>query len=197
MPQTIPPVVAAGTLATTPQPVIEAGPGLRLRPFTTDDTAAIVEAFGEPDIRYYHFRQYETEAEAGEHIEFALDGWSKEAFANWAVVDDSDRLIGRAGLHLSLADGWAEIAYWVLPRARGQNVAVRAAVALTAWAHSVGLHRIELQHSVHNDRSQRVAEKAGFTREGIRREANLHEDGWHGMVVHSHLPSDPLPDVLG
>lgn len=197
MSNTIAPVIAPGTFAAADQPVIETADGLRLRPFVPGDAATIVEAFNEPDIRYYHFRRYDTEAEAKELIDMAIDGWANESFANWAIVNSRDQLIGRVGLHLFLTDGWAEIAYWVLPRARGQNVAVRAAITMTGWAHEAGLHRIELQHSVHNDRSQRVAEKAGFVREGIRRGANLHDDGWHDMVLYSHLPSDPLPDIIG
>lgn len=190
MAKTIPPVVSPGTLGGHDQPILEVDDELRLRPFRPTDAAALVDAFSEPDIRYYHFREYATEAEAMELIDTATQGWKTETFANWVICDHRDSMLGRAGLHLSLTDGWAEIAYWVLPAARGRNVAVRAAVALTAWAHGVGLHRIELQHSEHNDRSQRVAEKAGFVREGVRRGANLHEDGWHNMVVYSRLPDD-------
>ena len=32
--------------------------------------------------------------------------------------------------------------------------------------------------------------KAGFVEEGIRRGANLHDDGWHDMVLYSHLATD-------
>lgn len=51
--------------------------------------------------------------------------------------------------------------------------------AATGWAHAVGLHRVELQHSSKNAASARVAERAGFHREGVRREASLLVDGWH------------------
>jgi RimJ/RimL family protein N-acetyltransferase len=39
-----------------------------------------------------------------------------------------------------------------------------------------------------------VAVRAGFRQEGIRREAQLLADGWHDMMLHSHLATDmPSP----
>ena len=67
-------------------------------------------------------------------------------------------------------------------------------MALTRWGHDdLGLHRIELQHSTVNEASCRAATAAGFLPEGIRRGANLHDDGWHDMHLHAHLSSDPYP----
>ncbi|MCP5024920.1 MAG: GNAT family N-acetyltransferase, partial [Actinomycetia bacterium] len=74
--------------------------------------------------------------------------------------------------------------------ARGRNVATRACVAATGWAHALGLHRVQLQHSTSNEGSRRVALGAGFVEEGVRRGANLHDDGWNDMRLYSKLPSD-------
>ncbi len=41
--------------------------------------------------------------------------------------------------------------------------------------------------------SVRVAVKAGFRPEGIRRGAAMHADGWHDMHVHSLLAGDAVP----
>jgi RimJ/RimL family protein N-acetyltransferase len=61
-------------------------------------------------------------------------------------------------------------------------------IALCRWAfEKAGFHRIELEHSTANDASCRVAVKAGFHEEGIRRSAALHADGWHDMHVHALL----------
>src|SRR5690606_22878961 len=98
--------------------------------------------------------------------------------------------IGLVAVYLVLKNGHGEISYWVLPDARRRNVATRAVIAATEWAHGVGLHRVELQHSVRNLASGRVAARAGYRPEGVRREANLHDDGWHDMRLHSHLAAD-------
>ncbi|WP_306490547.1 GNAT family N-acetyltransferase [Rhodococcus erythropolis] len=62
---------------------------------------------------------------------------------------------------------------------------------MSEWAfREVGFHRLELEHSIHNPRSCRVATKAGFSEEGVRRGSARHADGWHDMHVHARLRSD-------
>ena len=190
MARLIPPVIAAGTLNSGPVPTIRVDDELRLRAWGHNDLEVVVRAFSDPDIQHFHFRRYDNVAAAQEWLDVVNEGWATETTANWAVIDRADRVLGRVGLHMHLGDGWAEIAYWVLPADRGKGVAARATVALTAWAHELGFHRIELQHSEHNLRSRAVAEKAGYQLEGVRRGANLHSDGWHDMVLYSHLSTD-------
>lgn len=189
----IPPVVTPGSVGSRPQPTI-AAVGLRLRPWTFDDVTAVVEAFADPEIQHWHFRQLDPD-EAGEWIAQSLDGWAGESKADWAVIDEHDdtEVVGRLALSPVLKDGYGEISYWVVPHRRNQGIATRALVGFTRWAHEeLGLHRLSLEHSIHNPGSCRVATKSGFAAEGIRRGANLHDDGWHDMHLHSHLSSDPL-----
>jgi ribosomal-protein-alanine N-acetyltransferase len=61
---------------------------------------------------------------------------------------------------------------------------------IASWPSSVGLHRIELNHSTLNTASCRIAAKAGFGYEGTTREQGLHGDGWHDMHLHARLASD-------
>lgn len=191
MAKLIPPVVAAGTLAERPQPDVMIDDELLLRPWRPEDASSVVRAFATPDIQHFHFRRFDTEAEARGWIDACNDGWRLEKSASWAVVDRVTGVVaGRVTLSLELEDGYGEVSYWVLPDARGRGVATRACRAATAWAHELGIHRVELQHSTTNDGSRRVALAAGFTEEGIRRGANLHDDGWHDMVLYSHLAID-------
>ena len=55
--------------------------------------------------------------------------------------------------------------------ARGQGVATAATRAAAGWAFGAvpGLERLQLRAAVENVASNRVAEKAGFTREGVLR----------------------------
>nr|WP_308214482.1 GNAT family protein [Rhodococcus sp. ARC_M8] len=67
----------------------------------------------------------------------------------------------------------------------------QSVTALSEWAfREAGFHRLELEHSIHNPRSCRVATKAGFSEEGVRRSSARHADGWHDMHVHARLRSD-------
>jgi RimJ/RimL family protein N-acetyltransferase len=190
MPKLIPPVVPAGTLARVAQPMVPVDAELLLRPWRAADAPTVVLAYTTADIQRWHFRRYDTIAEAEIWIAEGNDGWRSESQASWAILRRTDEeVVGRVAIYPNLADGYGEVSYWVLPSARGEGVATRAASAATGWAHDLGLHRVELEHSVHNAASGRVAERAGFMSEGIRREANLHADGWHDMHLYSHLSS--------
>jgi ribosomal-protein-alanine N-acetyltransferase len=188
----IPPVVAPGAMTSLAQPTIAVDADVMLRPFRPADVGAVRDAFTTPDIEHWHFRRYGTDDEAAEWIAACADDWSHERCATWAIVDRPvERVAGRVSMYTHLEDGWGEVSYWVLPWARARGIATQACVAATQWAHGFGLHRIELQHSVRNEASARVARRAGFTEEGIRWDANLHDDGWHAMRVYGHLATDP------
>lgn len=55
---------------------------------------------------------------------------------------------------------------------------------------SLGLHRIEGGCSIHNAASYRVMEKAGMTREGIKRQHLPLDDGWHDAYMYSILQEE-------
>ena len=65
--------------------------------------------------------------------------------------------IGRVTLYTALGDGYGELSYWVMPEAHERGVATHAVIGATEWAHDLGLHRIQLQHSTRNPISGRVA----------------------------------------
>ena len=190
MPKLIADIVERGSLAATDQPTLVIDEELELRPFRVHDVAAVVAAFSTPDIQFFHFRHLDAD-EAVQWIEECGEGWRSEKAATWAIIDRrSAQVVGRVTIYLALAEGHGEVSYWVLSDGRGRGVATRACVTATRWAHGVGLRRIELQHSTKNDGSRRVAIRAGFRQEGIRREALLLADGWHDVVLHSHLSTD-------
>ncbi len=188
---TVPPAIAEGAMANIVQPRVPIDDELALRPWEFGDAPAVLAAFRDPDIIRWHTRRMTTLDEATEWIEASQTFWTKERSSNWAIVDVSDeQVLGRLALHTQLEYGTAEIAYWVLPRARQRGVASRAATAATAWGHAFGFHRIELEHSTQNHASRAVAERAGFLPEGVKRASQRHADGPHDMHLHSHLASD-------
>lgn len=191
MTSTVPPAIPPGTMANLVQPRVRIDDELALRPWHGADAPAVLAAFNDPDIIRWHTRRMTTVSEADDWIESQLTAWTAERSASFAIVDTSDEsVLGRTALHTDLVDGVAEIAYWILPAARRRMVASRAAVAATAWAHEFGFHRIELQHSTLNTASCRVAERAGFIAEGVKRQSDRHADGPHDMHLHARLASD-------
>jgi RimJ/RimL family protein N-acetyltransferase len=110
----------------------------------------------------------------------------------FAIADASTaELAGAIDMRIShLKTG--HVGYWVAPQARGRGVASDALVTLSRWAfESLGMGRMELATDPENVASQRVAEKAGFEREGILRALLPERDGGRrDGVMFSLLPGD-------
>jgi ribosomal-protein-alanine N-acetyltransferase len=190
MPYLVPPAVPVGSLAARPQPTLEAGADIQLRPWTPDDAGAVLDAYQDPEIQRWHVRRADSLAETQEWVDAWRGGWAAETEASWAVVDPgTDRLLGRAALKgLRFTDGTADVAYWTVPAARGKGVCPRAVDAMATWAlDTAGFHRLDLAHAVGNTASCRVAGKTGFAAEGVRRSAWLHTDGRHDVHAHARL----------
>ncbi len=189
MPLLVSPVVAAGTLARLEQPVLT-GAGIVLRPWRATDAPVVAAAYADPGIQRWHARSLSLE-EARAWAAQWPGRWHAETGAGWAVADDA--VLGQISLRtIDLAAGLAEISYWVLPAARGRQLAARALGVLSRWTFDVlGLHRIEVQHATRNVASCRVAERAGYPAEGTKRSQALHPDGWHDMHLHARVAGDP------
>ena len=87
-----------------------------------------------------------------------------------AADAESGEIVGGATLHhLDSERRIVEIGYFVLPAARGRGVATTIARMLAEHAFSLGIERVAAYVNVGNTASERVLEKAGFTREGVVR----------------------------
>ncbi|MGB6690188.1 MAG: GNAT family N-acetyltransferase [Terracidiphilus sp.] len=64
--------------------------------------------------------------------------------------------------------------YWVRKSAQNRGFATEAANALVRYAFgALGMRRVGLTHSAGNEASRRIAERLGFSFEGIQRGANI------------------------
>jgi ribosomal-protein-alanine N-acetyltransferase len=189
---TLAPVLPAGSLNRLVQPTIGIRNGMTLRPWMSDDADAVMTAFSVPDIQRWHMRSIDSIVEADEWIAAWAQRWEAEADASWAVADANGSAVGYVALRsLFLPAAQAEVAYWLLPDARGTGVAVHAARAVTEWGFTaVGLHRIFLTHSVRNEPSCRVAVALGFAQEATLRQYQRLIDGWHDVHVHARLADE-------
>ena len=117
-----------------------------------------------------------------------LLGTNEEAFA---VCDaGSGELIGGIGARLG-EDDIVEVGYWVRADRRGEGVASRALGRVTRWAvEERGAGRVQLITHPENVASQRVAEKAGFKREGVLRGWVVIKGTRRDAAMYALLPED-------
>lgn len=162
-----------------------------LRRFDPGDDARIVEACSDPETARFiplvpaPYTQSDAEAYRRLADELRAEGGRIPL----AVADaETDVLVGSIELRLGEV---GSIGYWVHPEARGRGLATRALVLLSRWALAEGgVERLELTTHPENVASQRVAEKAGFVREGTLRSHIRLREGRRDSVLFSLLPSD-------
>jgi len=102
------------------------------------------------------------------------------------------KIVGSIGLfHADWEVRSVEIGYGVRGDERGKGYASEALGAIARWALTEGgVQRAWLTANTDNTASARVAEKAGFRREGTLRRAGLEDDGLHDLAVFSLLDDE-------
>jgi L-amino acid N-acyltransferase YncA len=87
-----------------------------------------------------------------------------------AIDARSGQVVGGGTLHhFDSERKIVEIGYFVLPHARRRGIATTIARLLSEHAFSLGVERVAAYVNVGNVASERVVERAGFTREGVVR----------------------------
>jgi RimJ/RimL family protein N-acetyltransferase len=182
-----------------PDPPLAAG-GIVLRRLEPGDSPWITAACSDRELsRYIPGIPYPyAEADARGFIERAARAWADCSEATFVISNAPDGTgLGTIGLHLAAGDtGLAEVGYWLTQEARGRGAATIAVQLVSRWAFTVvGIDRLSLQTAPENVASQRVAQRAGFTREGLLRAWMSTPDGRRHSVMFSLLATDATPDA--
>jgi RimJ/RimL family protein N-acetyltransferase len=163
-------------------PTTVRGNDVVLRPWSEDDFDALLRRINDPAIAAFLDRipQPYTEEDARTWFAISADGWRDGTAATFGIhVDNVDGVVGGIGIRFldDLDEGGAEIGYWVGAELRGRGVATSATRAAAEWAFATvpDLARLQLRADVENVASNRVAEKSGFTREGVLRAQRYNE----------------------
>ena len=93
--------------------------------------------------------------------------------------------------HLDVERKIVEIGYFVLPAARRRGFATTIARTLAEHAFSLGVKRVAAYVNVDNAASERVLERAGYTREGVVRAMPRPDGRRVDKTLFSLLPGDP------
>lgn len=133
----------------------------------------VPERYGETDARAYMLQRYDA-MHAGTAAPFAI-----------AASDGFERLLGSISLmRFEWQHRRAEVGYWLARDARGAGHATRAVGLICAWgASALEIERFDLLAATTNPASQRVAERAGFSREAVLRSYMLGKGERHDMVA--------------
>jgi len=168
---------------------------ITLRPWDEGDIASLVAAIdGDEEIARWLelIPQPYRELEARTWIAQATVLWREGTASPFAVLAD-DAVVGGAGINWIEPDqGVGDVGYWLARHVRGRGYTTRAVRLLARWAFDIGCERLQLRAEVQNESSQRVAQRAGFTREGVQRSAryNPRLERRMDFVVFSLLPGE-------
>jgi RimJ/RimL family protein N-acetyltransferase len=176
-----------------PDPAITT-PAFALRPWAPSDADAVVQACTDPVTQRFITvmpRPY-TRQHADTFLEQAAANLEEGRAIGMAITEpDGGHAIGSITLHALQPVHWY-IGYWMTPGARNRGVTTAAVSAFSRWAFAEfpALVRLSLHTMPQNLASQRVAEKAGFSREGVLRAWDYASGEPQDVVMFSLLISD-------
>jgi len=177
---------------------------LLLRPFTEADTDAIYALGSNPTVlRYWDAPPWSERAQAdrfitnckkmaeeGRGVRLAIERGADGEFIGWCSLMNWDPDFRSAMIGYCFAE-----AAW------GQGFATEAAGAVLQWAFdTLDLNRVESGADTRNRASERVLEKLGFVREGVRREScivngEVSDDSVYGLLRREWKPLPPRPSA--
>jgi RimJ/RimL family protein N-acetyltransferase len=172
-----------------------AGDVVLLRPWREADVPGMVLAFSDPVMQRFSWRTTPyTEADARDYLAGQEAARLRGEELNFALVEprDQDVVLGAVSLYeVRLDHAVAAIGYWLAAGARGRGAATDAVCLLARWAFAgLGLARLELTCGPDNEASQHVAERCGFTREGLLRSHVPFKGARRDSVIYSLLPGE-------
>lgn len=169
---------------------------VRLRTWMLEDVPAVVKAFADPLVRRFSVPTTSAVGETHVLATFAEQeqGRLRGEEINFALVEPGDptAVLGGGSLYgIDREQGRGAVGYWLAPSSRGRGVATHATRLMAQWAlDALGLARVELTCGADNERSQRVASRCGFAREGVLRSHMPFKGGRRDTMMFSLLPGE-------
>ena len=168
------------------EPVLKT-PRLILRPIRMSDAHALLPLFSDPKSMEHwshgpltHIEQMQT------RVAHNLPPLSKPGFS-FAITKDGERALGWINFY-NENHAVAGLGYILAPEQRGQGLVTEAVDAMLEHGFkTLKLHRIYLDIDPQNERSVAVAERAGFRREGILRQAFFRDGEYLDSVFYAML----------
>ena len=165
--------------------------GPSIRRALPGDVDFLHELVNDGDVRPFLGVRTATDRETlREEVERSLR--EPEVFGRFVIELDGERA-GTVGFHVE--NERSRIArverLAVHPRFRGRRLADDAVhLFQRELLLELGFHRLELEIYAYNERAQAHAERAGFVREGVKRQAYLRDGEWLDAVMYALVRED-------
>jgi ribosomal-protein-alanine N-acetyltransferase len=167
-------------------PLVAAGPTLKLRYATADDAPRLLELASDPAVtRYFSWGPYTELSQPQAYIASLAGKRERGELLDFLIDHRDDGPIGVTGLsELSVRNRHATVGSWFGRRwwGSGANLESKALIAALAFER-LGMDRLTAWANTRNGRSQVALERVGFKREGVLRAFHRHGDVLHDVVV--------------
>jgi RimJ/RimL family protein N-acetyltransferase len=163
-----------------------------LRKVREDDRPAVLETMRDPLVReWLNMPTQPGDRDFDSMMRTIRDGFATGERYDFCVTTPFDeRALGAVIASRRARDNY-EVAYLAGDAGRGRGLMTRAVRLLCDWLLEEGVGRLELRTHPGNEASQRLAERAGFQREGVERKSIWLHNERHDAIVWSLLPTDP------
>jgi RimJ/RimL family protein N-acetyltransferase len=162
-----------------------------LRTAVADDLEFLVDLANDDSVEpYLGARQPRDRAEIGREIARTTDDGDR--FGRLVVEVDGERV---GSVTWELVNEVSSIVRLerlaLVPAARGRGIALEASRALVRHLLAErGFHRLELEVYAFNETALRLADRVGYVREGVKRQAYRRHGRWNDAVLFSLLRED-------
>ncbi len=170
-----------------------------LRPLRGSDAEAVFTAVdsSRPNLdRFMDWSPHTTRVkDAANFIRRSISGRRQGTMFEFGVFDaTNDAYIGNCGLeNIRRRINSVEIGYWIRSDRHRQGIATESAALVLKFAFAeMRFHRMILRAATDNAGSIRVAEKLGFTFDGLQRHELRLSRGWLDYKVFSMLDTEYL-----
>lgn len=164
---------------------IRSTPRFKLRPFRRRDLSAVHDAISASITDLQQWLPWATgydRSVAQRFIRDSAGAWTEGRAYDFAVRDagEPNRHIGNVSIWwTSRQNGIGEVGYWIRSDMTGKGVGTEVtARAIQIGFEEMGCHKIVLRIAVGNVASERIAQRLGFTYEGILRDEVRIDNEW-------------------
>lgn len=174
------------------------GRKVELRAFEASDAEAVHRFKNDPAITegLYDAVFPQSMIQVSEWVRHASSMAPEQADYRFAIVSDDGKTVGFAGIYqIDWKAGNGEVGIAIGDADyQGKGYGTDALVTVTRFAfEEMGLRRLWTRVLASNERSQKLFEKCGYTREGLLREHHFRHGRMQDVVLFGRLADDPAP----